>query len=149
MSNHESSPERKLRIATIVFTISKGNLRLGDAMKIAGYETPERKGGTIYHRVRCASQTMQKKLDSSPSNVPPSVECNPSVIGMDNSSLLSNYIAPYNSKPSLLPASTAFNSTPRRSLSSELDIPVNIKRRRRSIEKQQDDDMKIWLKKIE
>ena len=60
MSNHESSAERKLRIATRVFTSSEGNLKLSDAMKIAGYETMERKGGKIYHRVSLAPQTMQK-----------------------------------------------------------------------------------------
>ena len=67
---HESITERKLRIATGVFTSSRGNLKLSDAMEIGGYETPERKVGTIYQRVCCASQKMQKKLDGAPSNVP-------------------------------------------------------------------------------
>ena len=61
----------------------------------------------------------------------------------------SNYIAPSNSNSSLSPDSTAFNSNARRSLSSELASPLNIKRRRRSKEKQQDDAMNIRLKKIE
>ena len=87
MSNHESDSERKLRISTQVFTRSEGNLKLSDAMKIAGYETLERKGVTIYQRVCRAAQTMQNNLDGDPSNVPPSVECNPSAIGTDNSSL--------------------------------------------------------------
>ena len=73
MSNHESITERKLRIATGVFTSSRGNLKLSDAMEIGGYETPERKVGTIYQRVCCASQKMQKKLDGALSNVPTSV----------------------------------------------------------------------------
>ena len=73
MSNHESSPERKLRIVTRVFTSSEGTLKLSDAMKIAGYETPERKGGTTYQHVFRAAQTMQNKLDGAPSNVPPSI----------------------------------------------------------------------------
>ena len=60
---------------------------------------------------------MKNNIDGAPSNVPPSVECNPSAIGTDNSSFSSNYIAPSNSNPSLLPASTAFNSTAGRSLS--------------------------------
>ena len=118
MSIHEISPERKLRIATRVFTSSKGNLKLSDAMKIVGYETPESKVGTIYQRVCRADQTMQKKLDGAPSNVPPSVECNPSAIGTDNSSLSSNYIYPSDSNSSLLSASNTFNLTARRSLSS-------------------------------
>ena len=127
MSNHESIPERKLRIATRVFTSSEGNSRLSNTMKILGYETPERKGGTIYQRVCRAAQTMQNKLDGALSNVPPSGECNPSAIGTDNSSLSYNSIDPSNSKSSLSPASTAFNSTARRSLSSELSSVVNIK----------------------
>ena len=130
MSNHESSPERKLRITTRVFTSSGGNLKLSDAMKIAGYETLERKVGAIYQRVCCASQKMQKNLDSALSNVPPSVECNPSAIVTDNSSFSSNYIATPNRNLSLLPDSTEFNLTERRSLSSELSSTVNIKRRR-------------------
>ena len=60
---------------------------------------------------------MQKKLDGALSNVPPSVECNPSAIGTDNSSLSSNYIAPLNSNSLLSFTSVAFNSTARRSLS--------------------------------
>ena len=116
MSNNESSPERKLRITTRVFTSSGGNLKLSDAMKIAGYETLERKVGSIYQRVCCASQKMQKNLDSALSNVPPSVECNPSAIVTDNLSLSSNSIAPSNSNYLLSPASTAFNLTARRSL---------------------------------
>ena len=127
MSNHESSPERKLRIATRVFTSSEGKLKLSDVMKITGYETPERKGGTIYQRVRRAAQTIEKKIDGAPSNAPPSVECNPSAICTDNLSLSSNYISPSDSNSSLLLASTAFNSIARRSLSSELASPVNIK----------------------
>ena len=78
-------------------------------MKITGYETPEGKVGTIYHRVRHASQTMQKNLDGALSNVPPSVEYNPSAIGTNNSSFSSNYIAYSNSNSSLSSASTAFN----------------------------------------
>ena len=96
-------------------------------MKIMGYETPERKGVTIYQRVCRSAQTMQNNLDGDPSNVPPSVECNPSAIGTDNLSLSSNSIAPLNSNSLLSPTSTAFNSTARRSLSSELAIVVNIK----------------------
>ena len=61
---------------------------------------------------------MQKKVVGAPSNVPPSVECNPSEIATDNSSLSSNYVAPLNSNSSLYPASTAFNLTTRRILSS-------------------------------
>ena len=76
MSNHESIPEKKLRIATRVFTSSEGNLKLSDAMKILGYETLERKGGTIYKRVCRAAQKMQKNLDGDPINVTPSVDCN-------------------------------------------------------------------------
>ena len=129
MSNHESIPERKLRIAARVFTSSEGNLKLSDAMKIAGYETPERKGVTIYQRVCCASRKTQKKLDGAPSNVPPSVEFNPSAIGTNNLSLSSNSIDNLNNNSSLLPTHTAFNSTARRSISSELASPVNIKRR--------------------
>ena len=87
-------------------------------MKIAGYETLESKGGTIYQRVCRATQTTQKKLDGALSNVPPSVECNISEIGTDNSSFSYNSIAPSNSNSSLSPASTAFNSTARQSLSS-------------------------------
>ena len=97
MYDHESSPERKPRIATRVFTSSEGSLKLIDAMKIAGYDTPERRGGTIYQRVRCAAQKMQNKLDGATSNVPPSVECNKSAIGTDNSTLSSNYSASSNS----------------------------------------------------
>ena len=70
---------------------------------------------------------MQKKLDVAPSKVPPSVECNPSAIGTDNSSLSSNYISNSNSNSSLSLASTAFNLTARQSISSELASPVNIK----------------------
>ena len=73
MSNHESTPERKLRVATRVFKSSEDNLKLSDAMKIAGYKTPERKGGTIYQRVCRTAQKMLKNLDSASSNVPPSV----------------------------------------------------------------------------
>ena len=148
MSNHESIPERKLRIATRVITSSEGNSKLSDAMKITGNETPERKWGTIYQRVCRSAQTIQKKLDGALSNVPPSVECNPSAIGTNNSSLSSNYIAPSNSNSLLSPASTAFNSTARQSLSSKLASPVNIKRRRRSEGKRQDNAMKIWLNKM-
>ena len=68
---------------------------------------------------------------------------------MDNFSLSSNSIAPSNSNSSLSPASTAFNSTESKSLSSELASPLNIERRRRSKEKQQEHSTKIWLKKIE
>ena len=94
MSNHESIPDRNLRIATRVFKSSEGNLKLSDAMNIVGYETLERRVSTIYQCVFRATQTIQKKLDVALSNVPPSVECNPSAIGTDNSSLSSNYIAP-------------------------------------------------------
>ena len=87
-------------------------------MKIAGYETPERKGGTIYQRVHRAPQTIQKNLDGYPSNAPPSVECNPSAIDTDNFSFASNYIDTSNSNSSLSLASTEFNYTSRRSLSS-------------------------------
>ena len=73
MSNHYIRPDRKLRITKRVFTSSEGNLKLSDAMKIMGYGTPERKGGTIYQRVRHAAQTMQNKLDGALSNFPPSV----------------------------------------------------------------------------
>ena len=92
MSNHESIPERKVRIVVRVFTRFEGSLKLSGAMKIAGYETLERKGGIIYQCVRRAACKMQKKLDGALSNVTPSVECNPSAIGTDNSSLSSNYI---------------------------------------------------------
>ena len=85
MSNHEISPERNLRIATRVFTSSEDNLKLSDAIKIAGYETPERKGGKIYQHARRSAQKMQKNLYGALSNVPPSVEYNPSAIGTDNS----------------------------------------------------------------
>ena len=78
-------------------------------MKIAGYETPERKGGTIYQHVCRAAQTTQNNIDGAMSNVPPYVECNPSAIGMDNSSLSSNSIAPSNINSSLSSAFTAFN----------------------------------------
>ena len=101
-----------------MFASSKVNLKLSDATKITGYETPERKVGTIYQHVLCYAQIIQKKLDSALSDVLPSVECNPSEIGTDNSSLSSNYIAPLNSNSSLLPASTVFNSTASRSPSS-------------------------------
>ena len=96
MYNHESIPERKLRVVARVFTSSEGNLKLSDKIKIAGYETPERKGGTIYQHVCRAAQTMQKNLDGAQINVPPSVECNPSAIDTDNSSLSYNSIAPSN-----------------------------------------------------
>ena len=127
MSNNEIIPDRNIRIAKIFFTSSNGNLKLIGAMKFAGCETPEKKEGTIYQRVRRASQTLQKKLDSAPSNVPPSVEFNPSAIGTNNFSLSSSYITSSDSNSSLSLASTAFNSTARRSLSSELASPVNIK----------------------
>ena len=113
-----------------MLTSSEGNLKLSDAMNIARYETLERIVSTIYQCVCRAAKTIQKNLDGATSNVPPSVECNQSAIGTDNLSLSSNYIAPMNSNSSLLPASTAFNSTSRRSLSSELSSPVNIERRR-------------------
>ena len=87
MYNHESSPERKHRIATRVFTSSEGNLKLSGAIKITGHEIPERKAGTIYQCVRCAAHKMQKKLDGAPSNVHTSIECNPNAIGTDNLSL--------------------------------------------------------------
>ena len=109
MSNHEGIPDRNLWIVTRVFTSSEGNLKVSDTMNIAGYETPERKEVALYQLVHRASQTMQKKLDSALSNVPPSVECNPSAIGTDNSPLSSNSISPSNGKSSLLPAYTAFN----------------------------------------
>ena len=92
---------------------------------------------------------MQNKLDGALSNVPPSGECNPSAIGTDNLSLSYNSIAHFNSNSLLSPAYTAFNSTSRQSLSSELASPLNIKRRRQSKEKQQGDAMKIRLNNIE
>ena len=48
----DGEPERKLRIASRLYAYSEGKMKLTDAMKVAGYATPERKRGTVYQRVR-------------------------------------------------------------------------------------------------
>ena len=48
----DGEPERKLRIASRLYAYSEGQMKLTDAMKVAGYATPERKRGTVYQRVR-------------------------------------------------------------------------------------------------
>ena len=54
----EDEPIRKLRIASRLFAYSEGKMKIMDAMKVAGYGTPERKPGTIYQRVRRAGEAL-------------------------------------------------------------------------------------------
>ena len=56
MAKRGDSPEQKLRIAIRVYASAEGNMKVSDAMRVAGYYTPERKGGTIYQRVRQTAQ---------------------------------------------------------------------------------------------
>ena len=54
----EDEPTCWLRIASRLFAYSKGNMKTTDTMKVAGYKSPERKGGTIHQCVRRAWETM-------------------------------------------------------------------------------------------
>ena len=58
MAKRGDSPEQKLRIAIRVYASAEGNMKVSDAMRVAGYCTPERKGGTIYQRVRRTAQSI-------------------------------------------------------------------------------------------
>ena len=45
MDNEMDKHERKLRITSWLYAYSEGKMELSDVMKIAGYETLDRKGG--------------------------------------------------------------------------------------------------------
>ena len=62
----EDEPIRKLRIASRLFAYSEGTMRIMDAMKVAGYGTPERQPGTIYQRVRRAGNALRQSRDDPP-----------------------------------------------------------------------------------
>ena len=63
MSKDNGSPERKLQIASRLIGCSEGTMKIADAMEIAGYLTPEQRGGTIYQRIRRAGQSISKKIE--------------------------------------------------------------------------------------
>ena len=64
--SNEDEPKRKLRIASRLFAYSEGKMKVTDAMKVAGYETPERKANTVFQRVRRAGVALQKDLNEPP-----------------------------------------------------------------------------------
>ena len=74
MAESNGSPDRKLRIATRVYASAEGNMKISDAMQVAGYCTPDRKGGTIYQRVRRTAQSLLAKGNATLAMVPPSIE---------------------------------------------------------------------------
>ena len=74
MVESSASPDRKLRITTRVYASAEVNMKFSDAMKVAGYCTPDRKCGTIYQRVRCTAQALVANGEKSSATVPPSID---------------------------------------------------------------------------
>ena len=52
MDNKIDEYKRKFHIASWLYACSEGKMKLSDEMKIAEYETPDRKVGTMYQHVR-------------------------------------------------------------------------------------------------
>ena len=74
MSEDNVSPKGKLRIASHLIGCSEGTMKIADAMEVAGYLTPERRGGTIYQRFRQAGKSISKKIeDGNDRSIPLSV----------------------------------------------------------------------------
>ena len=141
MNESSDSPERKLRIATRVYASAEGNMKISDAMRIAGYCTADRKGGTIYQRVRRTAQALIANAEKSSATVPPSINITGNYNCIKSSvSSQSSSVDVYASE-----SSNAFSTPPRIRNREE-----NTKRRRvGSKEKQHRDAMKIRRRKKE
>ena len=56
--DNEDELSCKLCITSWLFAYGEGNIKITDMMKVAGYEMPERKSGTIYQHVRLAGEAL-------------------------------------------------------------------------------------------
>ena len=131
--SNEDEPKRKLRIASRLFAYSEGNMKITDAMKVAGYETPERKPGTVYQRVRRAGVAL---LESR--NEPPPAMV---LIGkyQNDSSISSSSI-------SNIVVNSSSSEATRRSIAPQI---TEKQKRRRPKDKQHEDAARIRRRKIE
>ena len=138
MGDDEGDASQKLRIASRLFACSEGNIKLCDAMKVAEYETPERKGGTVYQRIDCNALMLWNKIDSDIKSIPLSVMFPISEASINNLSLLSS------ASSSRLTLAYYYNTSSRRSLTRELIGTTVLKRKRwRSKDKHQADAVKL------
>ena len=60
MDGEINEAECKLQITSRMYACRGGSMKLSNVMEIAGYETPEREGGTVYQRVHCTRQIVKK-----------------------------------------------------------------------------------------
>lgn len=77
MSGEVPAMPEKTRIASIVVRAAEGQVRIVDAMKIAGLDTPERKNMMKYQRVQQATQKPVATKTSLPSSVMVPASTNP------------------------------------------------------------------------
>ena len=76
MEEDTDESERKLRIALRLFPYSEDPVKLTDTMKVTAYVTPKRKGVTVYQRMHCAGEALQRKTSA---HLPATV-----ILGTDN-----------------------------------------------------------------
>ena len=115
-------------------------MKVSDAMRVAGYCTPERKGGTIYQRVRRTAQLLLAN-GVKESTVPPSIDLT------GNYNRISSSVSSQSNSTgvNLSDSSNTFTTPPRIRNSEE-----HMKRKRlRSKDKQHHDAMKIRRRKTE
>jgi len=135
MGDESDGGRRKRRVASCLYTCSEGATKLSDVMKVAGYTTPDRKGGAMYQRVCRAAMNILKEIQQE-ADVPLIVVLG-NVMCTNDLSLLSNAVT-FNmrrsnaslSSISIEQASTALSI--RRRLAEDLATIDPKKRRRRS-----------------
>ena len=100
-----------LWITLRLFGCSEGTLEIVDAMEVAGYSTPERRGGTVYQRVFCTCRSRFKTIESiKKTSLPPSITLVEGSLPLQTSSIslfsTTNTLMTYSpslSQPYLLP----------------------------------------------
>ena len=131
--SNEEELNRKLRIASRLFAYSEGKMKIIDAMKVAGYETPERKANTVFQRVRRAGVALQKDLNEPPPAMVLIGKC------QHDSSISSSSI-------SNIVINSSSSQATRRSIAPQI---IEKQKRRRPKDKQYEDAARIRRRKIE
>ena len=138
MTDDDDEPARKLRIASRLYAYSEGEMKCTDAMKVAGYATPERKRGTVYQRVRRTAARLSMTSKNPPATVLLGNNQNDSSIS--STSLTSNVAGSISFETN--------QSSTARSLLSEISVKEKQKRRRPK-DKQYDDAARIRRRRVE
>ena len=131
--SNEEELNRKLRIASRLFAYSEGKMKIIDAMKVAGYKTPERKANTVFQRVRRAGVALQKDLNEPPPAMVLIGKC------QHDSSISSSSI-------SNIVINSSSSQATRRSIAPQI---IEKQKRRRPKDKQYEDAARIRRRKIE